>query len=196
MEEIAPGLRRWTARHADWEEDVASLAFESDDGLILIDPLDPPRGVRSPDHVLLTVFWHHRSTADLNAKHVWSPGSVRALGNRGVEVTDVFGAGDALPGGVQAFQTARRNEAVYWLPKQRALVVGDVLLGAGAKPRATDDPLRLCPERWLGARTTHEDLRASLAPLLELPVSRVLVSHGEPILRNGRRALERVLESG
>lgn len=196
MEEIAPGLRRWTARHPDWEEDVASLALESDDGLILIDPLDPPRGVRSPDHVLLTVFWHHRSTADLKAKHVWSPGSVRALGNRGVEVTDVFGAGDALPGGVQAFQTARRNEAVYWLPKQRALVAGDVLLGAGAKPRATDDPLRLCPERWLGARTTHEDLRASLAPLLELPVSRVLVSHGEPILRHGRRALERVLESG
>src|SRR6266511_3138861 len=192
MEEIAPGLRRWTARHPDWEEDVASLALESDDGLILIDPLDPPRGVRSPDHVLLTVFWHHRSTADLKAKHVWSPGSVRALGNRGVEVTDVFRAGDALPGGVQAFQTARRNEAVYWLPKQRALVAGDVLLGAGAKPRATDDPLRLCPERWLG-KATHDDLRDSLRPLLELPVELVLVSHGDPVLQNGHDELARLL---
>jgi hypothetical protein len=193
MEEIAPGLHRWTARHPDWEEDVASLALESDDGLVLIDPLDPPRSVRRPDHVLLTVFWHHRSTADLKAKHVWSPGSVRALSNRGVEVTDAFAAGDELPGGVQAFQTARPNEVVYWLPKQRAGAVGDVLLGAGAKPRATNEPLRLCPERWLGEKVTHDDLRGSLAPLLELPVTRVLVSHGKPVLRGGKRALETVL---
>jgi glyoxylase-like metal-dependent hydrolase (beta-lactamase superfamily II) len=81
---------------------------------------------------------------------------------------------------------------VYWLPQQKALAVGDVLLGAGAKPHATDDPLRLCPERWLG-KATHDDLRASLAPLLDLPVSRVLVSHGEPVLRGGRRALAAVL---
>jgi hypothetical protein len=73
------------------------------------------------------------------------------------------------------------------------VVVGDVLLGAGAKPRATDDPLRLCPERWLGGGATHDDLRKSLAPLLDLPVSRVLVSHGEPVLRGGGRALAAVL---
>jgi glyoxylase-like metal-dependent hydrolase (beta-lactamase superfamily II) len=81
---------------------------------------------------------------------------------------------------------------VYWLPRQRSLVVGDVLLGAGAKPRATNDALRLCPERWL-ANATHEDLRETLRPLLELPISRVLVSHGEPVLRGGRGALERLL---
>src|SRR2546430_13447017 len=44
---------------------------------------------------------------------------------------------------------------IYWMPRQRALAVGDVLLGAGAKPHATDDPLRLCPERWLGGGATH-----------------------------------------
>ena len=74
----------------------------------------------------------------------------------------------------------------------KALAVGDVVLGAGAKPRATDDPLRLCPERWLG-QATHDDLRKSLDPLLELPVQRVLVSHGEPVLRAGKRALEQLL---
>jgi glyoxylase-like metal-dependent hydrolase (beta-lactamase superfamily II) len=100
-----------------------------------------------------------------------------------------FVAGDALPGGIQAFETARSGEVVYWLPRQRAVVVGDVLLGAGAKPRATDDPLRMCPERWLGGGATHDDLRESLAPLLELPVSRVLVSHGKPVLRGGARVL-------
>ena len=193
MEEVAPGLRRWTAYHDDWEEDVGSLALESDDGLILIDPIDPPRELRRPDHVLLTVFWHNRSTADLRAKRVWAPTrSAQPLRNRGVDVTDAFTAEDELPGGVQAFQTARVSEVVFWLPDQRAIVAGDVLLGAGAKPRTTKDPLRLCPERWLG-KATHADLKRTLAPLLDLPVQRVLVSHGKPVLRGGKRALEHVL---
>lgn len=195
MEEIAPGLHRWTARHEEWEEDVGSLALESDDGLILIDPIDPPRDLRRPDHVLITVFWHYRSTPKLRAKRVWaSSRTVKALANRGVTVTDPIAKNVLLPGGVQPFETARRGELLYWLPEQKSVAVGDVLLGAGAKPRATDDPLRLCPERWLGA-ATHDDLRRSLEPLLELPVQRVLVSHGKPVLRAGKRALQRVLRA-
>jgi glyoxylase-like metal-dependent hydrolase (beta-lactamase superfamily II) len=190
LTEIASGLRRWTAWHDEWQESVGCLAVDTDDGLVLIDPLDPPRGLGRPEHVLLTVQWHARST---NARHVWAHRRiVRMLANRGVEVSHPFTAGDPLPGGIQALETARPGEVVFWLPRQRAVAVGDVLLGAGAKPRATDDPLRLCPERWLG-KATHDDLRASLAPLLELPVSRVLVSHGEPVLRGGRRALATAL---
>jgi glyoxylase-like metal-dependent hydrolase (beta-lactamase superfamily II) len=195
MDELAAGLRRWTAQHEEWNEDVGSLALETDDGLVLIDPIDPPRALRRPEHVLLTVFWHYRSTPDLRARHVWaSSRTVKALANRGVTVTDPVRDGDVLPGGVQAYETARRGELVYWLPTQRSLAVGDVLLGAGAKPRATDDALRLCPERWLG-QVTHADLRRSLRPLLERPVQRVLVSHGAPVLRAGKRALEAVLHS-
>ena len=81
----------------------------------------------------------------------------------------------------------------FWLPDQRAVAVGDVLLGSGAKPRPTSEPLRLCPERWLG-KSTHDDLKKSLRPLLELPVERVLVSHGKPLLKDGRRALAGVLD--
>jgi glyoxylase-like metal-dependent hydrolase (beta-lactamase superfamily II) len=195
VDELAPGLRRWTAWHDDWEDEVGSLALESDDGLVLIDPLDPPRGLRRPDHVLLTVFWHYRSTPDLKTHRVWaSRRTVKALANRGVTVTDPVTRDTELPGGVQAFATARHGELVFWLPKQRAVVVGDVLLGAGAKPRATSDPLRLCPERWLG-KATHEDLRESLRPLLDLPVQRVLVSHGQPVVRGGKRVLAAVLQA-
>jgi hypothetical protein len=194
MLEIAPGLRRWTAFHDHWEEDVGSLAVETSDGLVLIDPIDPPSEVAAADHVLITVYWHGRSTGTLGAKRVWaSARSERPLKGRGIEVTDPFRAGDALPGGIRAFQTARSAEVVYWLPDQRALVVGDVLLGAGAKPRPTSDPLRLCPERWLG-KGTHDDLRRTLRPLLDLPVERVLVSHGEPILSGGKPALAAALD--
>ena len=191
LTEVAPGLRRWTAWHEEWKEDVGCLAVDTDDGLVLIDPLDPPRGLRRPQHVLLTVHWHVRST---KARHVWAhQRAIRLLANRGVEVSHPITAGDPLPGGIRAFETARPGEVVYWLPRQRALAVGDVLVGAGAKPHATDDPLRLCPERWLGGGATHDDLRESLAQLLELPVVRVLVSHGEPVLRGGGRALAAVL---
>jgi hypothetical protein len=181
---VAPGLRRWTAWHDEWKQEVASLAVETSDGLVVIDPLDPPPEARGAEHVLITVYWHGRSTKDVSAKHVWaSTRSAQPLRNRGIDVTDVFRAGDELPGGIQAFQTARAAEVVYRLPEQRALAVGDVLLGS---------PLRLCPERWLG-KQTHDDLRASLRPVLELPLERVLVSHGEPVLRDGRGSLAAVL---
>jgi len=193
VQEIAPGLRRWTAYHEHWEENVGALAVDTDDGLVLIDPIDPPRELRRPDHVLITVFWHDRSVAELKPKRVWAASrSARPLSNRGIRVTDrIAGRGD-LPGGIRAFDTPRNGEVVFWLPQQRAVAVGDVLLGSGAKPRATSDPLRLCPERWLG-KASHADLRNSLRPLLDLPVQRILVSHGQPVLRAGKRALAAVL---
>ena len=193
MDELAPGLRRWTVWHDEWEDDVGSLALETSDGLVLVDPIDPPVELRSPAHVLITVFWHGRTTAAVDAGRVWaSTRSTRALENRGITVTDRFRAGDDLPGGIQAFQTPRVSEVVFWLPDQRAVAVGDVLLGAGAKPRATEESLRLCPEGWLG-KASHDDLRASLRALLDLPVERVLVSHGEPVLQEAKAALAAVL---
>ena len=191
--EIAPGLHRWTAWHDHWEEDVGSLAVETNDGPVFIDPIDPPAELGTPDHVLVTVYWHGRTTGDVGARRVWaSTRSAQPLRNRKISVTDPFRAGDDLPGGIRALQTARAAEVVYWLPEHHAVVAGDVLLGAGAKPRATTDALRLCPEGWLGKRT-HEDLRDTLRPLLELPVERVLVSHGEPLLSDGKRALAALL---
>ena len=38
-------------------------------------------------------------------------------------------------------------------------------------------------------RLDLDGLRGLLRPLAELPIERVLVSHGEPILCDGRRAL-------
>jgi glyoxylase-like metal-dependent hydrolase (beta-lactamase superfamily II) len=193
LEQLAPRLRRWTAWHEEWKQDVGSLAVATGDGSVLIDPLDPPPLLPRPEHVLITIFWHARSTSALGAEHVWAPaGAAQRLRNRGVEVTDAVRGGDRLPGGIEVFETARSGEAVYWLPEQRALAAGDVLLGATSKPRPIDVPLRLCPAAWLGDASL-DDLRDSLRPLLDLPVERVLVSHGDPVLADGRAALEAAL---
>jgi len=182
-------LTRWTTFSEEWREDVGSVAVHTRDGLIFIDPLAPPSALGQPDHTLITVFFHAREARG----RVWATnGIVRRLANRGVIVTDPFEPGDPLPGGIVCYPTPRREEVVYWLPEQQTLVVGDVLLGAGAKPRATSDPLRLCPERWVRPGTVGE-LRTSLQPLLKLPVEQVLVSHGAPVIRGGHAALAAAL---
>jgi hypothetical protein len=170
------------------------LAVDTADGLVLIDPIDPPPELRRPAHVLITVFWHARPVGDLPAPHVWAHSrGARRLKNRGTTVTDNVDGGEPLPGGIQAFPTAREPEVVYWLPDQRAIAVGDVLLGAGAKPHATSEPLRLCPERWLDKKK-YRDLKKSLRPLLDLPLERILVSHGEPVLADAKDVLTELLD--
>jgi glyoxylase-like metal-dependent hydrolase (beta-lactamase superfamily II) len=193
VEQLAPGLRRWTAWHAEWRQEVGSLAVETPDGLALIDPLDPPPEVRRPVHVLLTVHFHARTAGALHAKQVWAPArDLRLLKNRGVEVTNPFEAGDDLPGPIKAFQTARETEVVYWLPDQRAIAVGDVLLGRGAKPHPTPDALRLCPESWLDG-ANHKALKKSLQPLLDLRIERILLSHGDPVLTGAKDTLAELI---
>ncbi|HET7744850.1 MAG TPA: MBL fold metallo-hydrolase [Gaiellaceae bacterium] len=199
---ITPALWRWTAYHEEWRQDVGSTYCVTRDGVVLVDPLVPGEpnaktfwkaldrdveGANGVVHVLVTVFWHTRSAAEMVSRYdarVWAQTSGRAaIERRAGVVTDTFRPGDELPGGIQAFGTARRNEVVYWLARERAVVPGDVLLGGDA------GAVRMCPESWLPKSTGHAELAESLAPLLDLPVERVLVSHGEPVLENGREAL-------
>ena len=177
-------ITRWTAFHDHWGKDVASFAVPTADGLVFVDPLDPPAELGTPAHVLITVFFHARSAGSLGAR-VWAPASqVRRLKNRGVTVTDVFELDAELPGGIRAFETGRLGEVLYWLPEQKALIAGDVLLGS---------PFRLCPKSWLEQGMTQDDLRAALRPVLELPIEQIYVGHGDPVLTGGRDALAALL---
>jgi hypothetical protein len=195
-------VRRWTAHHPKWKKEVSSVAIDSRDGLLFFDPLDPggtateerqgavsaPPGVSDlggsdpgqADHTFITTFFHARDARG----RVWAHQKlVRRLANRGVAVTDPFELGDELPGGVQALDTARDGEVLYWVPSEQALIVGDVLLGS---------PFRLCPKSWMGTATLDE-LKTALAPLLDLPIEQIHMGHGEPVLTDGRSALAALL---
>jgi glyoxylase-like metal-dependent hydrolase (beta-lactamase superfamily II) len=203
--EIAPGFWHWTGYHEEWKENVGSVYYETADGIVLVDPLVPPedtarfwqaldRDVEAAGgrvHVIVTVFWHTRhaqAMAERYSARVWAPSRGRAaIERRAGVVTDPFRPGDALAGGVQAFATARAAEVAYWIAEHRALVPGDVLIGDGS------GGVRMCPESWLPAGCTHAKLADSLSPLLELPVERVLLSHGEPVLAGGHAALAAAL---
>jgi glyoxylase-like metal-dependent hydrolase (beta-lactamase superfamily II) len=184
VSELAPGLWRWTAPHPDWKEDddwereVGCVYYEAAAATVLIDPLVPPerepffealdRDVerrRLPVAILLTVPWHARSASEL---------------------IEHFAAATSPPSGVEAFPLPEVDETLWWLPEHGAIVAGDVLLGAPGG-------VRVCPDSWLDARSSPASIRAALRPLLDLPVERILVSHGDPVLENGRTALERAL---
>jgi LemA protein len=191
VQRIASGLWCWTAFHEEWKEEVGSVYCETADGVVLIDPLVPmaeaaqfwealERDVAKAGgevHVLVTVFWHTRSTKQIVERYnarVWARArGKQAVARRAGSVSDPFRKDDPLPGGIQAFETARASEVVYWLSDDRTVVPGDVLLGDG------NGGVRLCPQSWLPQGRTQADLADSLRPLLDLPVQRVLTSHGE-----------------
>jgi hypothetical protein len=198
--ELAPGLHRWTAGHpdadpsptpgspADWGPDVGCVAYEAPDALVLIDPLVPDDREDLRDAldalvrrhgrrvaILTTLGFHRRSKEELAARYDASTSRARKT----------------LPAGVETVQIKGAGETMVWLAEPRALVPGDRLLGADG------GGLRLSPDSWLrylpsGMRTRQ--LREALRPLLDLPVEKVLVSHGGPVLRGGRDAIARALE--
>jgi len=207
---VAERLWRWSTYYAEWRHDVGCVYYEAPDAIVLIDPLVPEeqseaarfwkaldRDVKRanvPVHVLVTVFWHTRSSGEVvhryGARLHVSRRARPTIQRRTNAVTDAFRPGEALPGGVEALESGRAAEVVYWIPEHRAIVPGDVLLGD------EHGGLQLCPESWLPAGADHARLRAALKPLLELPVERVLVSHGEPVLVDARARLAEALAGG
>jgi hypothetical protein len=194
--EIAPGLLRWTAPHPDWDphaehgsgEDwdqmVGSVLYELPDAVVLVDPLLPSDGraqfldwlderiAGRPLSIHTTIHWHRRDRAQLAERY--GAGSSRAW--------------NVVPAGVKLRPLRGGGETMLWLPAVATLVCGDRLIGA--EPGA----LRVCPQSWLeSTRVDRAGVARLMRALLELPIERVLVSHGEPVLHDGRAALARAI---
>jgi hypothetical protein len=160
------------------------VLYELPDAVALIDPLLPCEGragflawldervAARPVSVLTTIRWHRRDRAELAERYASS----------------THRAWNAVPAGVSPKPLRGAGETMFWLPAVASLVAGDRLLGDGG------GVVRLCPESWLeGVQIDRAGLALLMRPLLDLPIERVLVSHGEPALHDGRAALARAL---
>jgi hypothetical protein len=198
--ELAPGLWRWTAWHPEWKQDVGCLALGAGEDLVLVDPQIPEDdedvwadlggsidGASRTD-IILTVFYHDRSAGAIRAR--WPDVQIHAEAGGIAHIegipTHLYRAGDPLPGGLLAHSTPREGEAVLWEATTSSLIVGDVLLGK-------DGGLVICPGGWLPEGVDRHDMATALTPMLDLPLQRVLVSHGEPVLAQARTALQRAI---
>jgi hypothetical protein len=194
--EMAPGLLRWVAPHPawssraqpgssdDWGRLVGSVLYEVSDTVVLFDPLLPTaeraqfldwldrRVAGRPVSVLTTIKHHRRDREELAERY-------RANTTR---------APNFIPHGVEPRPLRGAGETLFWLPDVTTLVAGDRLVGDG------HGGLLVSPQSWLeDVRADRADVAALMRPLLELPIERVLVSHGEPVLHGGHTALARAI---
>lgn len=181
MQELRPGLWTWTATHPSWSAqkkwgpEVRSYAYDAGACFVLFDPISPPtllEGLVEAQEisVLLTAEWHRRSTDEC----------VERFG------AHVFAPEDDLPADVELRRTYHGQEVAYWIPRHGALVIGDSFLNENGFHVQNE---------WLPEGMTAAQMREGLRPLLELPVDLVLVTHGAPVLEDGRDALRVALDA-
>jgi len=187
---IAEGLWRWTAPHPNWENwpgherearEVGCVYYEAGDAAVLIDPLVPAdeeddffrhldadverRGL--PVVILLTAGWHRRSADELSARY-----DARI--------------GGTLPQGVEeiAIDGADERQVAYFIQPHAALVVAEIF------------GVDIDGELYVGrspALERPDELEASLGRLMKLPIERLLVSHGAPVLEDAKPRMAETL---
>ena len=203
LDEVAPGLWQFTVARNGIPPTMTAYALRDGEDTILVDPLvagetepllaaldEIVRGrvrilVTTPFHVRgsellwrrwrdrhgVTIFGHEHCATRLDDRSAFRP----------------LRGGETLDRGVRAYGIGRprRAEVPFELPSHRALAFGDTVL-------EVDGELRVWPRHRDGERrrTWYEQrFLPTLGVLTRLDVERVLVTHGEPVLRDGARAL-------
>jgi ankyrin repeat protein len=206
--DVAPGLWIWRLEHpgwrpeVDWQKVVTSVCVNAGSERWIVDPLLPVAdatevwarlAARRPTAVAILLPDHVREIAD--DRSTWSVDvlveryGAKAFGPSVFDPPQIptttltkIEPGRELPGGVTPFRDPRGwNETPLWFPEQRTIVFGDTLTERRGALRVWMSPTHT--ERAL------PDLRA----MLELPVERVIISHGSPVHDRAEfaRALER-----
>ncbi|HEU5214725.1 MAG TPA: hypothetical protein VFU30_04220 [Gaiellaceae bacterium] len=190
---VAEGLWRWTAEHPNWESwpgherearEVGCVYYEADDATVLVDPLVPAGEEaeffrhldsdvdrrRLPVVILLTADWHRRSADELAARY---DGRIGGAPPAGVEEIPIEGADE--------------RQVAYFIRPHAALVVAEIF------------GVDVDGELYVGrspALVRPDELEASLDRLMELPVERLLVSHGQPVLDDAKMRMAEALARG
>lgn len=215
MNELAFGLHRWATRHPEWHPDrdgdafgaeVGSYAVTAGDELLLIDPLvaeddaatlealDTLSAAAVDTSIFITIGYHVRSAEALAARYDATVHGPPQAGRRldGAPFAVLEPGAAPGPAGVTAHAIGRprRGETPLWLPSHRALAFGDALV------TTPEGELRMwCQERDEPERRAfyRERFAPTLGPLADLEPAHVLVTHGEPVVGDGARALRAAL---
>ena len=197
MREIADGIVHWTAQHPNIGQRVSSYLVVP--GATLIDPLLPDGGtdaiadVARPERIVLTNRHHVRDVEALVdafgcSVHVHEQGTGTFSD---LDVTpETFAFGDEVAPGITALEvgsitpeeTALRIDA-----GDGALAFADGFLNDGGR-------VGFMPDGLLGEdpELVKKGLRLAAARLLDERFSHLLFAHGDPIVGDGREALQAV----
>jgi hypothetical protein len=192
MEEIAPGIWHWTARHPKLGIEVSSY-FLPEQG-VLLDPLTPPDGVAKleelgpPREILLTNRHHYRHCGELAERfgvRVRAPRVGMHEFDEGDPI-DPYDFGDELAGATVAVHEVGGicpDESALHIPSLGALAVADGVIQY--------DGLRFVPDEYMDEpEQTKRALKEAYARLAsELEFDHLLTAHGTPVVGGARDRL-------
>ena len=193
MNEIAPGLWHWTARHRHIGSEVSSYYLLSE--RVLIDPMIPAQGIEwfeengAPEHVLLTNRHHDRHAWRVRERFGCMVHCVREGMHEleGKGPAEPFEFGDELPGGVVAHRVGAicPDETALYIPAQRALACADGVVRWPGREGLSFVPEDLMDE----PEQTRRGLLDAYRGLLGLDFELLLLAHGEPVTSGGKDEL-------
>ena len=182
MDEIAPGIRHWTAVHPNgWR--VSSYWLP---GLkVLLDPLQVPDEVEQVEQIVLSNRHHKRSAFEAAERFGAVVRAPRAFTSGGP--VEPYDFGEPLAGGeITAYQVTELwpDDGALHIPSLQALEIADTVL-------SEDGRLAFMPDVCFGDRDAEQgSIREGLARLAdELDFRHLLLAHGPPLADEGRERL-------
>jgi glyoxylase-like metal-dependent hydrolase (beta-lactamase superfamily II) len=191
MREIVPDVQMWSVPAPDRGYDFNGFAVATEDGTVLIDPPEPGEdGWGAVDMLApfaglyVTNRNHSRAAATFRERyglqvtvHEADAGKLQAGADQTVR------GDERLPGDIQLIHAPGKSpgEIAFHVPRSRALIVGDVVIG--------DPP---------GELSTYPDaviddmgeLYRSAAKLLDYDFDALLLCDGAPITTGGKQKLQ------
>jgi hypothetical protein len=198
VQEIAPGIWHWKARHPHIGMEVSSY-FLPGQG-VLLDPLVPDSELERleelgpPREIVLTNRHHWRDCGKLAERfglRVRVPRvGLHEFGDD--DPVEPYDFGDSLAGGaatVHEIGSICPDESALHIPAASALAVADGVVSY--------DGLRFVPDNLMDdPEDTKAGLRAAYGRLAsELEFDNLLVAHGEPVVGGARDALREFSEA-
>jgi hypothetical protein len=222
VEELAPGIRRWTAPHPEWRpavEEVESYALVAGEALLVVDPLLPAdedqrlepllaelgllAAAAARVELLVTIPYHTRSAEALYDRfaperptRIWGHANVRKRlrPKTPLEVITAGPAGTAatIAGGAAEAYTIGRPRR-----SEHPLYVPSLRAALfGDAVVGAQGGLRFWNQSSGTGDEWYRDVFApTVAPLGERPVEHVLVTHGPPVIGDGQVQLALCLTS-
>lgn len=195
MREIVPDVQTWSVFMPDKGYGFNGFAISTEEGTILIDPPDPAEeGWGAMDMlepfagVWITNRNHSRAAAAFRERYGLEVSVHEADAERLEARADCKLRGDeVLPGEVRLIHVPGKSpgEIAFHLPRSRAIVVGDVVIGVPAGELST------YPEKVIG---DMEQLHRSAARLLEYDFDALLLCDGESLPVGGRQKLQEFVD--
>jgi glyoxylase-like metal-dependent hydrolase (beta-lactamase superfamily II) len=195
MRQIVPDVQTWSVFDGDKGYAFNGYAIATEDGTVVIDPPEPTDdGWGAIDllepfaGVWITNRNHSRAAATFRERYGATVFVHEADADKlEAGADETVRGGERLPGEIELIHVPGKSpgEVAFHLPRSRALVVGDVVIGVPAGELST------YPDKVVDDR---DELLRSAARLLEYDFDALLLCDGEPIVSGGKQKLREFVE--